>query len=113
MKRLVLCLIPGEFVLRATHLIRRILDFRLVFLELRLQFWNLQDCHHLACLHVRSVIDIQLLHVAGFLRINIDFLEGHQFGRQSDLPAKRFFHHLRHADGGRRSTGLNLFVTFP
>ena len=112
-QRLVLCLIPGEFVLRTDHLIHRILDVCLVFLELRLEFWNLQHGYHLSCLDVRSVVDIQLLDITRFLRINIDFLEGHQFGGQSDLPAKRFFHHPGYADGGGRSTGLNLFVAPP
>jgi len=109
-ERIVLRLITGQLVLGAVHLIGRILDFRLVFLQLRLQLWNLQDRHYLVSLHVGSIVNQQFFYVSGFLRIDIDLLEGHQFGRQRDLPAKRLFHHLGHADRHRRSARLHALV---
>ena len=90
-KRLVLRLIPVQLVLRAADLIHRILDFRLIFLKLRLQLWNLQDRHYLAGLYVGSVVDKQLFDVTGFLRVHINLLEGHQFGGQCDLLGQATF----------------------
>ena len=56
-QRVVLRLIALQFVLRPADLVRRIFDFRLIFLQLSLQFWNLQNGHDLTGFHMRSVVD--------------------------------------------------------
>ena len=55
MESLVLCLIPGKFVLCPRDLATGILDFRLVLLQLRLQLRNFQNGHDLSGLYVRRL----------------------------------------------------------
>ena len=111
MKGVVLRVIAFQFVVGAADLIHGVLDLGFIFLQLRLQFGDLERRHHLARFHVGSIINIQLLHVARFLGINVDFLKGHQLRRQSNLPAQGFFHYMGDAYGdGLLGVRLNLPV---
>ncbi len=51
------------------------------------------------CLHTRSVVDVELLHIAGFFRVNVDLLERNQFGRKRQVSLQSLPADLDHADG--------------
>ena len=90
------------------HLFAHVLDGGLVLLQLGFQFGNFEDRHQLAFLDVRAIVHFQFLHVAGFLGVDVDFLERHQFGGQSQLALDG------HADGASDSYGCGRgrFVHF-
>jgi hypothetical protein len=98
MQRVVLRIVALQFVICAAHLVHRVLDLSLILLQLRLQFGNFQDSHDLAGFYMRPIVNAQRFDVAGFLRIDVDFLKRHQFGGQSNLPAQRFHYHVGHPD---------------
>ena len=62
-------------------------DGCIVLLQFHLQLGNFQNRDWLARCDVRPVIDEQLLHLAGFLGIDVDLLEGHELGRERELLA--------------------------
>ncbi len=48
---------------------------------------------------MRAIVHVQLLNVAGFLGVNVNFLERHQFRGQGDLPAKGLLGNVGYTDG--------------
>src|SRR5215469_494477 len=99
MKRVVFRLITFQLVIRPTDLVARILDLGLVLVDLREKFRNLERRHHLALLYMASVVHVQLLHIPGFLRVDIDLLKRNKFRGQSYLPGESLLRHLRDTYG--------------
>ena len=111
----VLRLYPVLLLLRTCYLVASVLDRGVVLLQLQLELRDLEHGHELTGLYAGSVIDVQFLYIAGFLRIHVDFLERNQFGRQGELVAERldadFYHSYRH--GLRRHLGGALCLSVP
>ena len=49
-------------------------------------------------LHARSIVDVEFLHIAGFLGVHVDLLERNQLGRDRQCAAQGFSLHLDDAD---------------
>ena len=79
-RHLVLC--PRNFVVAR-------FDRRLVLLQLGLEFRHLKNRHHLAFVHMRAVIDVDVFDVSGLFGVDIDLLVGHQFGTHSEVFGQR------------------------
>ena len=77
---------------------------RLVLHQLLLQFGDFENGEQLALLHVRAVIDVELLHVAGHFGVHVDFLKRQKlrgdFERAGDVLALHL-HNGRHRRGIR------------
>jgi hypothetical protein len=74
-------LAPVQLVLGVGDHILRVFDGGVVLGQLLLQLRNFEHGDHISGLDARAVIDVELLHEAGFLGVNVDFLKGNQLGR--------------------------------
>src|ERR1700758_2271084 len=85
-----------------------VLDFRLILVDLRSQFGDFQVRHDLAGFYAATVIDEQFLNIAGFLSVDVDLLERHQFRGQSPSAPQLFLNSVHHS---RRDVLLSISLT--
>src|SRR5579883_288745 len=98
MQYFVLRFYPAQFVLRMGYLVGCILDRGVVLLQLQFEFGDFQDSQHVTRLHAAAVVHTELSYIAGLFRVNLDFLEGHQLGRERKRAPQRFSADLGDAD---------------
>ncbi len=90
-----------EFVLGVRHLVGRIPRRGVILLQLNLEFGDLENGHDLAFLYPGSIVDQEIMHIAGLLGINVDLLERHQFGGHRELALESLPADLDDANGYR------------
>ena len=78
----------GEFFLRASDVLVAAAHGRFVQLKLLLQFGNFEDREKLPLRDVRSPIYVELLDVAGHLRVHIDFLVRLELGGNLEIAGR-------------------------
>ena len=102
MQNLVLGLIAAHFLLRMGHLVGGALDRRVILHQLLLQLGNLQNGHQLSLFDAGPVIHQKFAHIAGLLRVNVDFLERNKLGGNGQAARQRHGLHGNYAHVHRR-----------
>ncbi len=102
----VLRLHAAERVLGVPLLIRRVLDGSVILSQLELELGDLEHAHHLSRFHMRSIVYVELPHVARLFGVDIDLLEGNQLGRNRETAFQR----LRRNLGDRYRNGVRAGV---
>ena len=89
-----------DVAVRALDLFLGVVDGGIRFIDLRDEFWNLENGQHLAVVHAVADVDIDLLDVSGDLGVDLNVLVRNELARNRKLVGDRLT--FGDGDGGAR-----------